>query len=430
MSDRRAPGTGSIIERRDSAGRITYFGKWSSSSGRQVKRKLGPKRSAGTSDGLTRRQAESELRRLMAEVKVAAPAREVLTVQEVGDRYRVHLERAGRKRSTLLAVDMCLRAHLVPFFGDKSINAITRNDIADLINVLEVEKELSPKSVHNYVGTLSALFSFAMGPRRRWATQNPCVGAELPKIPEHVEIRWLDLEEVDSLINHAQAGDYQQIDRALYRTAAMTGLRQGELIALRWRDVDWIAARIRVRQNYVRGEFGTPKSRRSTRSVPMADEVAGELDRLAKASSSTADDDLVFADPRSGGPLERAAVLRRYRHALKGAKLDQSHRFHDLRHTFGTRMAAAGVPMRTLQEFMGHRDQATTLRYSDYAPSPHEAEMVAAAFGRSGGDPRGTSEGTGARPAERRDPDRGVDRDPTPDLASKSGVVAARGARG
>jgi integrase len=70
----------------------------------------------------------------------------------------------------------------------------------------------------------------------------------------------------------------------MYRNAAMTGLRQGELMALRWRDVDWQAQRIRVRQNWVLGEFGTPKSKRSTRSVPMADEVAGELDRLFKQS--------------------------------------------------------------------------------------------------------------------------------------------------
>jgi integrase len=80
--------------------------------------------------------------------------------------------------------------------------------------------------------------------------------------------------------------------------------------------------------------------------------------------------------------LALAAILRRYRRALKVAHLDETHRFHDLRHTFGTRMAAAGVPMRTLQEFMGHRDIETTQRYSDYAPSAREAEMVAAAFAR------------------------------------------------
>jgi hypothetical protein len=62
------------------------------------------------------------------------------------------------------------------------------------------------------------------------------------------------------------------------------------------------------------------------------------------------------------------------------AGLDAAHRFHDLRHTFGTRMAAAGVAMRTLQEWMGHRDIATTQRYADYAPNVREAELVARAF--------------------------------------------------
>ena len=66
--------------------------------------------------------------------------------------------------------------------------------------------------------------------------------------------------------------------------------------------------------------------------------------------------------------------------ALTAAKLVEDHRFHDLRHTFGTAMAAAGVPMRTLQEWMGHRDLATTQRYADYAPNAHEVAMVDRAF--------------------------------------------------
>jgi integrase len=166
----------------------------------------------------------------------------------------------------------------------------------------------------------------------------------------------------------------------MYRTAAMTGLRRGELLALRWRDVDWAARRIRVRQNYVLGEFGTPKSRRSTRSVPMADAVGGELERLFQQSRWQADDHLVFAHPATGEPLYTPGVLRRMRKALNAAELDESHRFHDLRHTFGTRMAVAGVPLRTLQEWMGHKDVTTTQRYADYAPSNREADMVATAF--------------------------------------------------
>lgn len=127
------------------------------------------------------------------------------------------------------------------------------------------------------------------------------------------------------------------------------------------------------------GEFGQPKSKRSFRSVPMADPVAGALERYFQARGEPTDDELVFPDPITGAPLEKTAVLRRLQKALKAAGLPK-HRFHDLRHTFGTAMAAAGVPMRTIQEWMGHRDIQTTQRYADYASRTRDAELVAAAF--------------------------------------------------
>ena len=120
------------------------------------------------------------------------------------------------------------------------------------------EKDLSRQTIRNIVATLSALFNFAMAPRRRWATSNPCAGVELPAVPETGEIRFLTLDELDALVGQARPGEFHALDRAIFLTAAMTGLRKGELLALRWKDVDWLAARVRVRQNYVRGEFGTP----------------------------------------------------------------------------------------------------------------------------------------------------------------------------
>jgi integrase len=161
----------------------------------------------------------------------------------------------------------------------------------------------------------------------------------------------------------------------------MTGRPQGELIALRWSDVDWQAQRVRVRQNHVLGEFDTPKSRRSTRSVPLSGRVAAELDRWQQDPTRWGkDDDLVFAEPLTGDVLRRGALMRRYHRALTAAQRAEDHRFHDLRHAFGTAMAAAGVPMRTLQEWMGHRDLQTTQRYADYAPNAHEVAMVDRAF--------------------------------------------------
>jgi integrase len=164
----------------------------------------------------------------------------------------------------------------------------------------------------------------------------------------------------------------------------MTGLRQGELLALRWRDVDWAARRLRVRQAFVRGEFGSPKSRRGIRSVPLADRVAGTLERLWQLSDWQDDDDLVFAHPATGRPVDRSKILKRFKAALRTAEVREV-RFHDLRHTFGVRCANAGVPMRTLMKWMGHRDFKTTLIYADYAPSSYEAHMIERAFAADGG---------------------------------------------
>jgi integrase len=125
----------------------------------------------------------------------------------------------------------------------------------------------------------------------------------------------------------------------------------------------------------------------------MADKVVGELERLFQACAAQGDEDLVFADPFTLGPMTPTPVLDRFRRALKAAGLDERFRFHDLRHTFGTHMAAAGTAMRLLQEWMGHRDFSTTLVYADYAPNAREAQLVEAAFKRPE-DPRGTSRGT------------------------------------
>lgn len=175
----------------------------------------------------------------------------------------------------------------------------------------------------------------------------------------------------------------------------MTGLRQGELAALRWRDVDWAARLIRVRRSFSRGQWTTPKSRRSSRAVPMAGRVGSELERHFGRSAYTGDDELVFAHPHTGTPYDASKSRRRFKEALRRAGLREL-TFHDLRHTYGTRMAAAGTPLRTLQSWMGHRDYKTTEIYADFAPDPSQAAVWAQrAFGDTPDvtDP-GTNSGT------------------------------------
>jgi integrase len=119
--------------------------------------------------------------------------------------------------------------------------------------------------------------------------------------------------------------------RVLILVAAYTGLRQSELLGLRWRDVDRAAQRIRMRNTFVRGEHSAEaKSDLSTRrSVPMADRVAAELDRWSGRTAYSGADELVFAHPQTGGPLDRSKVPKRFKSACRSAAV-RPVRFHDL----------------------------------------------------------------------------------------------------
>lgn len=373
---KRSRGTGGLFVRTDAAGVESWYGQWWIGD-RRVKRKLGLKRRSGSRRALTRSQAERKLQRRIEEEQATLPGQDA-TVAEVGASLIRHLRSLGRKRSTLGDYESCLRTHLEPFFGETPLSRIGREEIESFMAAKSQEGRAT-KSILNYLGFLHSIFSFAE--RRGMVRGNPVKLVDKPQ-PSGADpdIRFLTDEELDDLLACVPTDARGSTERTVYLTAAVTGLRQGELIALRWCDVDWSAARIRVRQNYVRGEFGTPKSRRSSRSVPMADRVAGALDRHFQESAYQGDEDLVFAHPQSGLPLDRSRLLKRFKAAAKRAGI-RDIRFHDLRHTFGTRMAAAGVPLRTLQEWLGHRDFKTTLIYADYQPSDQEAELVERAFG-------------------------------------------------
>jgi integrase len=137
------------------------------------------------------------------------------------------------------------------------------------------------------------------------------------------------------------------------------------------------AQRIRVRNTFVRGEHsGEGKSDLSTRrSVPMADRLARELDRWSQRTEYRGDKDLVFAHPQTGNPLDRTKVTKRFQAACVAAAV-RPVKFHDLRHTFATRLAASGQPLRTIQEFLGHADSKTTVEMVNdaFALAVDEAE--------------------------------------------------------
>jgi integrase len=123
--------------------------------------------------------------------------------------------------------------------------------------------------------------------------------------------------------------------------------------------------------------------------VPLADRLAGELDRHFQRSAFTGDDDLVFAHPVLGSPLDASKLRRRFYAAMRRAGMGErcgrksGITFHSLRHTFATHAAAEGASLTKLQDWLGHRDSKTTEIYRDFLRDPDgDAALIERAFAR------------------------------------------------
>jgi integrase len=356
-----------------------WYAKYRLPSGRQVKKRLGPAappRTRPPAGSFNRRLAEDWLADRLDSARRRTLPGMVATGATFADAAAEYLRYAeqdrGCKPSTLRDYRSRITSRLLPEFGDRRLEEITSHDIERWRAriVASSGEPLTNKSKNNLLVLLHAIFRRAV--TVYGLTYNPVATVEPHRVRPSGDIEVFSPEEVWAL---ARAAASEQ-DRAIYLTAAFTGLRRGELLALRWRDVDFAGHTIRVRANWAARALTTPKSGK-VRSVPMAPDVARSLAELGKRDLFTGDDDLVFASV-AGGHLDGDALSSRYRSALERANL-RPLRFHDLRHTFGTRMIAK-ADVRRVQEWMGHADIQTTMKYLHYAPRGDEAALVAEAF--------------------------------------------------
>jgi integrase len=221
---------------------------------------------------------------------------------------------------------------------------------------------LAPKTVRNAHGVLSSALEQAVA--WRLVAQNVARQARPPR-HERPEPRILAPDEVRLLWAAAGGTRWQP----LIILAACTGLRQGEVLGLRWGDIDFAAATLTVRRQLNRDKtFGLPK-RRSQRTLDLAEPELTVLREHRTRQAAVSDalgpgweaNDLIFCTDR-GRPLNWRNVSREFQRFVAAARRG-SVRFHDLRHTNATIMAAAGVPMKVIQERLGHSDIRTTLGF-------------------------------------------------------------------
>ena len=321
----------------------------------------------------TRAGAEEAERRSIASVHATGEAKppppptkkEVATVREFSKIY-LDVSRVRNKSSSVDAKDSVLRVQLLPRIGDLRLNEVTYAVIEDLkvelartpiANATRRDDEpakkirlLKPKTINNCLTVLRRMLSIA---RKRGLIEN------VPEVewlrPPKPDFDFLTYEEAERLVKAAE-GEW----RTMILVALRTGLRIGELRALRWQDVDLVAGRLVVRLNVVNGIVGTPKSGHA-REIALGNEV-----RTALKGHRHLRGPLVFCD-LAGRVLTVGEPRYAMERICKRAGLRQIG-WHVLRHSFASHLAMRGAPLKAIQELLGHSTIQMTMRYAHLAP--------------------------------------------------------------
>jgi integrase len=240
----------------------------------------------------------------------------------------------------------------------------------------------APQTRNAYRDILAASFDYAV--RQGWLAANPLAAVKRTSNRHERErvlrrADYYDPQEVHRLLEHAPG----RFEEAFWLCGAHAGLRlPGEALGLRWGAVDLKTLVLRPYDNWVRGALDTTKTGGSE-AIPMTPRLAQALTALKQRGHTVADQDFVFADPLT---LDQPAAQDPLREAFKRARETaglKPIKMYNLRHSFGTSLAANGIDVRTIQGLMRHKRLSTTEQYMAYAPRPELAEQITRAL-----DPR------------------------------------------
>jgi integrase len=343
--------------------------RYRDASGRRILETLGKE------PAWNRTRAEAELRRRLVDVERAGYQHpERITFADFSDRWlNEHLPGRGLKQTTIESYQQTLQRHLLPSFGSHQLSELERRpELIDRYVSDKTRAGLSAKTISNHLLLLQVMLKRAV--RWRLIQRNPVQDVDRPRL-QQPDLQILTPAQIARLatayreLEHDAATederDWWRLARTLTFTALGTAMRRGELLALRWRDVELLDGRLHVREALVRGRLTTPKSRAGRRMIELGPRTRDLLTQHWQRSTFQAYDELVFSHPQKGTPLDPSRLTRAYlRRALNRAGITGTFRpFHDLRHTALTHEAAAGNPMTYIQHRAGHSQAAITERY-------------------------------------------------------------------
>ncbi|MFI0143838.1 tyrosine-type recombinase/integrase [Streptomyces globisporus] len=304
-----------------------------------------------------------------------------------------------------------LKNHITPAFGQRRIGSLRARDIEKWI--AKLAKNVAPGTVRTIYNVLNKAMKYAI--RHEWLVVNPCTGVSLPKDNSEIvdERHFLNAQQVQALASALEAKE--QWFGLLVRMAAFTGLRAGELAALRVGDVNLFRGEIQVRRTVRRAKGGewlytSPKSKKSVRDVPLPGSLARELRAWLEAHPNRTDPAaLLWPGSRNtgkGGAVDWTRTFdvnnfckRYFRPAVRSgvAGLPTALRWHDLRHTYASLMAAVGgdVTVYDISKWMGHSSISVTEKVYIHLFRQDNTDKMSAfdAFlgGSAGAAPQGAS---------------------------------------
>jgi len=313
----------------------------------------------------TKTNAQAALKKAEAEVASGTYGKEEPPkFGELAHKWLNDVARHRVKPSTLARYTVDVDRHLCPYFGAMKLTSINAEKI-DTFKSEKIDAGSSPRSLNSMLKQLGAIMKYAL--RLNYISRNPMDHVGMVKVAVD-EMDFFTAPEVVRLLDAVPPEHY-----ALFATAVLSGVREGELLALRWMDFDPAMNALYVRRTYHPDwGFTAPKSRAGSRAVQMSPELANILITHRNNTPYNEGDDLIFPN-QVGKPMDYHNITGRvFNQALDQAALRRI-RFHDLRHTYAALCISENVNFKWLQRQMGHASITTTMdTYGHIMPEVEE----------------------------------------------------------
>ena len=357
MAKRRANGEGNIRKRKDGRWEGRYTAGRNPATGKAIYKNV---------LGKTQAEVKEKLKKAIEEAKGLDVAKaESYTVGQWMDVWYEYYAKIKVRPSSHKTYEGYIKNHIKPSIGNIPLTKLTTLDLQRLYQKLLTEgrvdrleaknqpKGLSSKTVRNINQVISSAMQFAI--QQHLISHDPTDGCALPKT-EHREMQTLSADQLTAFLLEAKhSGVFE-----MYYIELATGLRRGELLGLKWEDIDFSTQTLRVRRQVgrINGEVREAplKTKNAYRTISLGTDAVGILKQQREKQPSSA---YVFPGP-TGGPIAPDSVLHMLHRVLDRAGLPEI-RFHDLRHTFATLALQNGVDVKTVSGMLGHFSAGFTL---------------------------------------------------------------------